>query len=280
MSCYELLLEDQIWQARHEQVLKVLAGVAAHQPVPLLRRQIVYRPDREPEEALSHLKRGGSQAVDLKTVTKTAQQKQQQQARARDLYCTRLHQELDKDDLDPARRRHHHNGNHNNTLSADDGTRWSWVFEEVPIAGGRDGLTVRKASSTDFVAGDPHAYLIDNGYKFVTEYYVSGHRFMHGNIELTLYRILHEPDVRLSQTAPKIVLPSLDDLKLVDPSGAYLVEAKLRVEDINIEPLARQCCQEMNEFREMMKGCVNFEAPDRLELDYRLKPADTQRVAR
>lgn len=114
----------------------------------------------------------------------------------------------------------------------------------------------------------------------MTEYYVVGHRFMLANIELTLYRILQDPDVHLSQTAPKNVLPTLDHLKLFDPSGSYLVEAKLRVEDINIEPLAKQCCQEMNEFREMMKGCVNLEAPDRLALDYRLKPVETQRVAR
>lgn len=161
MSCYELLLEDQIWQARHEQVLKVLAGVAGHQPVPLLRRQIVYQPDREPEEALSHLRRGGSQAVDLKATTKTAQQKQQKQARARDLYCTRLHQELDPHDLDPARRQ-----NDKSNPKPDNGTTWSWVFEEVPIAGGREGITVRKACSTDIVTRDPHAYLLDSGYKF------------------------------------------------------------------------------------------------------------------
>lgn len=47
---HELLLYGQVPAARHEQVLKILAGIAAMQPWSYYERQLVYRPLRPSEE--------------------------------------------------------------------------------------------------------------------------------------------------------------------------------------------------------------------------------------
>lgn len=48
---HELLLYGQVPAARHEQVLKILAGIAAMQPRIFHERQLVYKPLRPLEEA-------------------------------------------------------------------------------------------------------------------------------------------------------------------------------------------------------------------------------------
>ena len=48
---HELLLYGQVPVTRHEQALKILAGVAAMQPRALFARQLVYKPSRPREEA-------------------------------------------------------------------------------------------------------------------------------------------------------------------------------------------------------------------------------------
>jgi len=48
---HELLLYGQVPVTRHEQALKILAGVAAMQPRTFLQRQLIYKPSRPREEA-------------------------------------------------------------------------------------------------------------------------------------------------------------------------------------------------------------------------------------
>ena len=47
---HELSLYGQVTFARYEQVLNILAGVAAMQPQRVFERNIIYKPTREPEE--------------------------------------------------------------------------------------------------------------------------------------------------------------------------------------------------------------------------------------
>lgn len=47
---HELLLYGQVPVERHDQVLKILAGVAAMQPQTLLERHLIYRPMRSNED--------------------------------------------------------------------------------------------------------------------------------------------------------------------------------------------------------------------------------------
>ena len=59
---HELLLFGQIHPSRHDQVLNILAGVAAMQPVPIRERHLVFKPNRLPGSARP-VQVGGAQAI-------------------------------------------------------------------------------------------------------------------------------------------------------------------------------------------------------------------------
>jgi mediator of RNA polymerase II transcription subunit 18 len=107
--------------------------------------------------------------------------------------------------------------------------------------------------------------------RFVSEYYVEGHRYVHDNVVIFLHRILHEPGVRSLETAPKQIIPVFSALQPFDPSGAYILEAKIRVQDINNSAVADAGVSELVKFQTQMKGCVELTPPDRLTMDTRVK---------
>ncbi|KAH3970119.1 mediator of RNA polymerase II transcription subunit 18 [Parastagonospora nodorum] len=256
---YELLLYGQVPVGRHEQVLKILAGVAAMQPLRILERCIIYKPQREPEEPGLNVRRGGTQNIALKQGNKPA-------TAAAALYYTKLIQKLSEDDFGVE---------HGKPLSADvkDGeeAKWSMRWEDQPDTGDR-GVSIRFTNTTDLLSGDPHAHMIATGpNRFVTEYYVEGHGFVHGNVIIFLHRVLHEPGVRSLEVAPKTQLPDFAALQLLDMSGAYILEVKLRVQDFKDAATLESGVNELKGFQKQMAGCVELSLPDRLSLDTRVK---------
>ncbi|KAF2833829.1 hypothetical protein CC86DRAFT_339421 [Ophiobolus disseminans] len=263
---HELLLYGQVPAGRHDQVLKILAGVAAVQPRRKLQRCIIYRPQREPEEPGSAARRGGTQNIAVKQTKPAAA------AAAATLYYTKLIQKLSEDDFGTEDGLQQTNST---ALSADvkdgEGSMWSMRWEDIPDTGDR-GVSIRFTNTTDLLSGDPHAHMIAAGpNRFVTEYYVEGHRFVHGNVIAYLHRVLHEPGVRSLEEAPKTSLPSFSSLQLLDLSGAYMLEAKVRVQDFKEAAVLESGVNELKEFQKQMKGCVELGLPDRLSLDTRVK---------
>ncbi|EUC31392.1 hypothetical protein COCVIDRAFT_31075 [Bipolaris victoriae FI3] len=261
---HELNLYGQVTFARYEQVLNILAGVAAMQPQRIYERHIIYKPLREPEEPGSNLGRRGG--------TQTVAQKQAKQAAPVVLYHTQLVQKLTEDDFAGQESTLPESGT---SLSADvdDGDEpvWSFVFKDIPDTGDR-GVSIRFTHTTDLLSGDPHAYMLASGpNQFVTEYYVEGYRFVHGNVVIFMHRILHEPGARSIQKAPKVTLPTWTGLHLLDPSGAYVLNATVQIEDFNNAAVLEAGVNELKRFQTQMKGCVNLFLPDRLSQDPRVK---------
>lgn len=250
---HELLLYGQVPQTRHDQVLKVLAGIAAMQPHRILKRHLVYKPQRDPDEPGSHLKRGGTQAVAQKNTTKQVGQKP--------LYFTQLVYHLSDDDFD-ATNAEKANGNSQH--------KWSYEWHDIPDPADR-GVLIRQTLASNDLAGSAHAYSVGLGNQFVSEYYIEGHQFVHENVVILLHRILHEPGVRSLETTPKEHLPSFSQLHPLDPSGAYILEAKIRVQDLNNPALVDLGIEELKAFQTQMRGCVQLNVPDRLSLDTRVK---------
>lgn len=151
---HELLLCGQVPAGRHDQVLKIVAGVAAMQPRRILQRCAIYRPQREPEEPGSNLRRGGTQNV---------AQKQTKQTAAPALYYTKLIQRLNEEDFGTE-----DNAESGNEISlcADvkegEDPRWSIRFEDLPDTADRN-VSMRLTNDTDIVSGDPHAQMIAAG---------------------------------------------------------------------------------------------------------------------
>lgn len=154
---HELLLYGQVSAARHDQVLKILAGVAAMQPRRILQRRIIYKPERQPEEPGSHLRRGGTQAVAVK--------QKQQATTPTQLYYTQLVQKLAEDDFGDFREA---SNKASPTLSAHvdfeggEEPRWSTLFEDIPDTGDR-GVSIRFTNSTDLIGGNPHTFVTTSG---------------------------------------------------------------------------------------------------------------------
>jgi mediator of RNA polymerase II transcription subunit 18 len=258
---YELLLYGEVPQARHEQLLKILAGVAAMQPQRVLERHLIYKPVREPPEPEGSLKRGGAQTVTQKQVKAVAQ---------KDLFYSRIVQTLDDDDFKPKEHQPKPRQSKVSRAKRQQVGKWAFQFHDVPNAGDR-GVLVRLTSSTDIAGGRAKAYIKALGNNFVSEYYQEGHRFVYGNINLLLHRVLQEPGVRALETSPKGKLPDFDALKPLDPSGGYLLQATIRVQDLNNPALLDAGVAELQKFKGLMKGCVELLAPDRLVLDTRVK---------
>lgn len=94
---------------------------------------------------------------------------------------------------------------------------------------------------------------------------------MYGNVVIFLHRVLHEPGVRSMETAPKVSPPAFAALEPFDPSGAYVLEAKVRVQDYNIQTVLESGVNELKTFQQQMKGCVELQIPDRLSLNTQVK---------
>lgn len=86
-----------------------------------------------------------------------------------------------------------------------------------------------------------------------------------------LHRVLHEPGVRNLQTEPKAVPPAFEALELLDQSGTYILEAKVRVQDFKEASVLESGVNELKAFQTSMRGCVELSLPDRLAMDTRVK---------
>ena len=73
------------------------------------------------------------------------------------------------------------------------------------------------------------------------------------------------------QSHPSQVLPRLDSLVPLDPSGAYVLQASLRIQDGSKPESISVGINELKAFKEMMRGVVDLDIGDRLALDPRLK---------
>ena len=157
-AMHDLLLYGQVPAPRHEQVKKILAGVAAMQPRRVLERHVVYRPQRDPDEPGAHLSGGGG------TQTIANKNPRQKPQAAKDLFYTRTVQKLADDDFgrpvssdrQPAVDALSHEG----TMGFE--PKWSIEFQDLPDTGDR-GVSIRLTTSTDLLTGDPHTYMVANG---------------------------------------------------------------------------------------------------------------------
>ncbi|KAF2117828.1 mediator complex, subunit Med18 [Lophiotrema nucula] len=267
---HELLLYGQVPESRHEQLLKILAGVAAMQPRHVVERHLVYKPQREPEEPGAHLRRGGTQNVGVKF----------KQVGQKDLYFTQLVQRLSVEDFNKSET------NQPGLVIADGESapesKWTFEFQDVPQPVNENhGVLDRMTHSTEVLSGNVHEYMAQIGNQFVSEYYQDGHLFVHDNIVLLLHRVLAEPAPATTQSTPKERLPSFDSLKPLDSQGTYVLEAKIRLHDRDRKganekdakgtDVMSKGVEELRRFKNQMKGCVDLTTPDRLLLDTRVK---------
>ena len=153
---YELSLFGQVPGLRHDQVLKVLAGVAAMAPHSLRERHLIFKPTKTPLRRPVQV--GGSQGI------QDAQKAAKQAQNTGDLYYLQLVEtwgNVEQSNI----------SSENNTTAQDAkgvalDSQWTILFYDVPEAGKRP-VTARMMSSTNVVDGDPIGFMEGLGYQLV-----------------------------------------------------------------------------------------------------------------
>ncbi|KIW05322.1 hypothetical protein, variant [Verruconis gallopava] len=249
---HELLLFGQIPAARHEQLLNILAGLAAMQPQRVLERHVLFKPTRIPQAAGPA--RGGSQGV--------VSQKQNQQA-VRNANTDVFHLELVKALSELEFGKGSESMEVDATVTEQEG-HWELRFKDTPQPGKRPTI-LRSAETIEIKSGDPQAYVEALGYTVLNQTVVEGHRFILDNIILCLHRIMTLPTPIQSINDP---LPAVSSLVPLDKSGSYVLEAKVRIAESNPSLISR-AEQELAAFQTRMRGVIDLVVPERLALDTR-----------
>jgi len=250
---HELLLFGQVPLARHEQVLKILAGLAAMQPFSYHERRMILQNLRGAEQSKPSIKTGSNKPVQASPQVYTQLiQKLCPTDFSKEILVTKLDSKLSPQQ---------------------DGTSPTWISrtQDIPEPEMKT-ITIRKVTEDDISPDAVESYLDLERYGFLAEFVLEGHRLICRDIILSLYRVLKLPPQAEGQSnRPTTTLPALEQLGLLDASGAFVLEACVRVEDRTKPSLVQTASEELNWLRKEMKGVVDLRAAERLALDTRVK---------
>jgi mediator of RNA polymerase II transcription subunit 18 len=270
---YELLLYGQVPASRHTQLLNILAGLSAMQPQRVYERRVLFKPKKIPE--VTGPARGGTQGV-------AAQKVGNQGAGARhtntDVFYVTLVKAIEEGGVYV-----------DGKGKEGGGGKWRMKFEELPVPGRKNTILRIANESTINHDEDVEGYLDKLGYeyvpssppfspfpsksrvtnshrRYVQELISSGHQFILSSTILHLHHHLRYPVPQPpSLSSP---LPPSSAMVPLDPSGTYILEAKIRITDATPALLAR-AEKELLQFKERMQGVLEMNVPERLALDTR-----------
>ncbi|KAK5163721.1 uncharacterized protein LTR77_010394 [Saxophila tyrrhenica] len=148
---------------------------------------------------------------------------------------------------------------------------WTLRKPEVPEPGVKQVIT-QSVSEVSLPEADLEKFRPGlEWYKFINQFYLQGHRFVQGNVVITISRVCPaettDGDLLESEAPTTVNLPPLD------PSGSYVIEACVRMEDGSTTALRDQATKELLAFADGLKGAIDLRVPDRLALDPRIKGA-------
>ena len=172
--------------------------------------------------------------------------------------------------------------------------RWVLQFRDWPEVARQRAVTSRFIADIPITSGDPMEFMkaLDYSYvsiakmmigterrfffsneddtptRHVSTYTISGHRFTHHSTSILLYRITLPPttveDDSASGEQPQAP-------RLLDPSGTYILQASVRVQDGSKVETMTKGVKELLNLKETLKGVVELEIGDRLALDTRVR---------
>jgi mediator of RNA polymerase II transcription subunit 18 len=232
---HELLLFSQISPARHNQVLNILAGVTGSQPFAYQDQTALFAQLRIPETNISSKK---------KPAPGTPQPQKWVHKLSRPVQIT--------------------------SDSPDSTGQWRQRIEQTPDPSVKDH-TAREVVENQ--VKDVKVFLDISSYRLLGQQYALGHRFVSGNVVIRIFRILlttqQLPADKILEGPP---LP-VSELNVLDPSGTYVVEVSVRMEDRKNTKIAEQAVAELRVFKQSVEGVIDLRVPDRLALDTRVKDA-------
>ncbi|KAL2355707.1 mediator complex, subunit Med18 [Cryomyces antarcticus] len=265
---HELSIFGQVPAARHEQVLNILAGVAAMQPQRVLELHVVYAPSRSRIDRNAPVK-GGTQDIAQKKKSAQAAGDVFYQQLVRDVreqefgrvssFAFELESKLGETVTEPG-------------LSDSQPSQkpWTLQFYDVPEPGKRTVVS-RVYSITEITRGDAHRFAKGLQYRYVTKYMLEGQRLVCKNIVILLHRILRFPAEHDTDEAMNTQLPTYTSMRPLDEAESYVLQASVRILDGSKPENLATGTEELLAFKELMKGAVDLSVVDRLSLDTRVK---------
>lgn len=232
---HELLLFSQISPARHNQVLNILAGVTGSQPFAYQDQTALFAQLRIPETNISSKK---------KPAPGTPQPQKWVHKLSRPVQIT--------------------------SDSPESTGQWRQRVEQTPDPSVKDH-TAREVVENE--VKDAKVFLDTSSYRLLGQQYALGHRFVSGNVVIRIFRVLLStqqlPADEILEGPP---LPA-SELNVLDPSGTYVVEVSVRMEDRKKTKITEQAVAELRVFKQSVEGVIDLRVPDRLALDTRVKDA-------
>ncbi|GAM87229.1 hypothetical protein ANO11243_052510 [Dothideomycetidae sp. 11243] len=245
---HSLALYAQIPSSRHAQVLNILAGLTGTQPRETHVHTLIFAPLRTTSDT----------NVISKKTSAASQQNQQ-------LSYIQLDSELSRTDFG-----HSTSDEGDFTVTTQDTpepeTR-NLVLRHVSVEGTR--LTRAEAKGR---FGEEGKYKRTDWTRFITEYVQDGHVMVHNDVVLRLRRVLcFKPTPDGTAGLDQDALPPLDDFVLLDSSGAWMLEAMVRIEDRGKPALVRAASEQLLGLRAELRGAIELRVPERLAMDTRIK---------
>lgn len=104
----------------------------------------------------------------------------------------------------------------------------------------------------------------------MTQFVIIGNHFVQDNVLVRVLRVYtpNEPNTEDSLMSSP---PTKLDVKLLDESGACIIEASIRVVDESSIALRDSAKKQLLDFAKSLDGAIDFYPPDRLALDTRVR---------
>lgn len=147
---------------------------------------------------------------------------------------------------------------------------WHFRAEQTPEPGVQN-LTSRAVTERPADDLDVAKFKQSDLFKFKRQYTLIGHRFIQGSVVIRMLRFHIPVDTFQNEDAIDAPPMSSDNLKLLDPSGNWILEVTTRVEDTSNGELTDKAKRELLNFQNLMDGAIDLYTPDRLALDTRVR---------
>ncbi|RVX73174.1 hypothetical protein B0A52_02301 [Exophiala mesophila] len=270
---HEFALYGQVAKDSHHQTLQQLAGFTRMQPVDTLEIHLVFKA-RQPAGLDRLPSGGGSQGV-----------LQPEIQRYRNMLNASLYYVQLVGEVSPAsaKSQKHVKSTDKDVVMSDATNKedvtvqWSLEFKDTPDAG-KQAVSTRLISRVPLSQGNLAEFLDHFGYDYVSRYLLVGSKFYDHDTTLHVHKILTLPPVSASAAiTERSYLSNVSELKELDGSGSYLVQASIDVIDGNNQELKDRATRQLLNLQESLKAAFDLTPADRLALDTRL-PSVVRRV--
>ena len=173
-----------------------------------------------------------------------------------------------------------------------DSHTWTLQYRDLPevVQPGRRQVTSRLMADVHISSGDPIQFMEALDHTYVTlrhaqhshsltdydlpqshtaTYLLAGHRFTHLSTSILLHRLFlpANPFKDVSNGPSR----EISQASLLDPSGTYILQAAVRVQDGSKVETMTKGSLELLSLKETLKGVVELDMGDRLALDTRVR---------